>query len=164
MLKLKTVIREKIQILKVKNEYVLITELPNLNDLEVTTGDVGIVIHYELSGQSPEVQRIEWNKDGQILDTNTYKYVGGSIYDSSFTIRLPTEEDKGKYSCIITNAVGSVSKDVMLGNFHVFYGLNQLYVPIYTVSLCMLKFPLLPCNVYLTLSTLIMCYLQLLKK
>lgn len=150
--------------MKVNKIFISITELQYLNDLEVTAGDDGIIIHYEVAGQSPEVQRIEWNKDGQILDTNAYKYVGGSIYDSSFTIRLPTEEDKGKYSCIITNAVGSVSKDVMLGNFHGFYRLNQLYVPIYTVSLCMRKFPLLSCNVYLTLSTLIMCYLQLLKK
>lgn len=115
--------------------------MPNLNDLEVTTGDLGIVIHYELSGQSPEVQRIEWYKDGQVLDRNACKYVGGSIYDSNFIIRLPTEEDKGKYSCIITNAVGSVLKDVMLGNFHVFCGLHQLYVLFYIFSLCMLMFP-----------------------
>lgn len=95
--------------------------MPYFNDLEVTTGDEGIIIFYEISGQSPEVQRIDWKKDGQVLNTNVCKYSGGSINDSSLTIRLPTEEDKGKYSCIITNAVGSVSKDVMLGNFHVFY-------------------------------------------
>lgn len=98
-----------------------ITELPHLKDLEVTTGEEGIIIHYEVGGQSPEVQRIEWKKDGQVLDTNAGRNVGGSINDSSLTIRLPTEEDKGKYSCEIANAVGSVSKDVILGNFNVFY-------------------------------------------
>nr|XP_034321578.1 uncharacterized protein LOC105323062 [Crassostrea gigas] len=89
-------------------------EVPYLNDLEVTTGDEGIIIHYEITGQSPKVQRIDWKKDGQILNTNVWKYIGGSINDSSLTIRSPTEKDKGKYSCIITNAVGSVSKDVIL--------------------------------------------------
>lgn len=97
--------------------YISITELPYLNDLEVTTEDEGIIIHYNVTGQSPKVQHIEWKKDGQKLDTNPCKYVGGSIHESSFTIRFPTEEDKGKYSCIITNAVGSVSKEVMLGKF-----------------------------------------------
>lgn len=100
--------------------------MPYLNDLRVTTGDEGIIIHYEVSRQSPEVQSIEWKKDGQVLNTKACKYTGGSINSSSLTIRLPTEEDKGKYSCIITNAVGSVSKDVMLGNVHVFYGLFTL--------------------------------------
>lgn len=100
--------------------------MPYLNDLEVTTGDEGIIIHYEVSGQLPKVQRVEWKKDGQVLNTNACKYNGGTIYDSSFTIRIPTEEDKGKYSCIITNAVGSVSKDVMLGNLHVFCRHNQI--------------------------------------
>lgn len=139
LLKLKNLCNQKEDKLQIESKKnISITELPYLNDLKVTTEDEGIIIHYDVSGKSPEVQRIEWNKDGQVLDTNTSKYVGGRIYDSSFTIRLPTEEDKGKYSCIITNAVGSVSKDVMLGNFHVFYGLNQLYVPF--VTLCMLKF------------------------
>lgn len=89
-------------------------EVPYLNDLAVTTGDEGIIIHYEISGHSPEVQRIDWKKNGQALNTNVCKYIGGSINDSSLTIRLPTEEDKGQYTCIITNAVDSVSKDVML--------------------------------------------------
>lgn len=102
--------------------------MPLLNDLKVTTEDEEIIIHYnyDVSRHSPKVQGIEWKKDGHVLNTNACKYVGGSIYDSSFTIRLPTEEDKGNYSCIITNAVGSVSKNVMLGNSNVFYGLFTL--------------------------------------
>lgn len=117
-----------------------ITELPHLKDLEVTTGEEGIIIHYEVGGQSPEVQRIEWKKDGQVLDTNAGRNVGGSINDSSLTIRLPTEEDKGKYSCEIANAVGSVSKDVMLGNVNVLFVLYIQYVPFYIATLSMPKF------------------------
>lgn len=100
--------------------------MPVLNDLKVTTEDEEIIIHYNYDRHSPEVQRIEWKKDGHVLNTNECKYVGGSINDSSFTIRIPTEEDKGNYSCIITNAVGSVSKNVMLGNSNVFNGLFTL--------------------------------------
>lgn len=123
MLKLKILCSQKEDTLQIESKkiYVSITELPYLNDLRVTTGDEGIIIQYKVSGQSPEVQRIDWRKDGQVLNTNVCKYIGGSINDSSLTIRSPTEEDKGNYSCIITNAVGSVSKDVILSNFHVFY-------------------------------------------
>lgn len=103
--------------------YLSITELPLLNDLEVTTGDEGIIIlySYNVPGQWPKVQHIEWSKNGQVLVTNTSKYSGGSIYDRSLTIKLPTEEDKGQYSCKITNAVGCASKDVMLGDAYVPY-------------------------------------------
>lgn len=123
MLKLKILCSQKEDTLQIESKkiYVSITELPYLNDLRVTTGDEGIIIQYKVSGQSPEVQRIDWRKDGKVLNTNVCKYIGGSINDSSLTIRSPTEEDKGNYSCIITNAVGSVSKDVILSNFHVFY-------------------------------------------
>lgn len=110
-------------------EYLSITELPLLNDLEVTTGDEGIIIlySYNVPGQWPKVQHIEWSKNGQVLVTNTSKYSGGSIYDRSLTIKLPTEEDKGQYSCKITNAVGCASKDVMLGDVYVPY-IHVLYI------------------------------------
>lgn len=125
-------------------EYLSITELPLLNDLEVTTGDEGIIIlySYNVPGQWPKVQHIEWSKNGQVLVTNTSKYSGGSIYDRSLTIKLPTEEDKGQYSCKITNAVGCASKDVMLGDVYVPYihVLCIQYLPFYIVNLKQLMF------------------------
>lgn len=59
--------------------YLSITELPLLNDLEVTTGDEGIIIlySYNVPGQWPKVQHIEWSKNGQVLVTNTSKFPGG---------------------------------------------------------------------------------------
>lgn len=62
------------------------------------------------------MHRIEWSKNGQPLQHDTEKYVGGGIDESCLTITSPTNEDKGNYSCKVTNAVGSVSKDITLGN------------------------------------------------
>lgn len=116
--------------------------MPILNDLEVTIEDEGIIIHYsyDVSEQSPEVQRLEWSKDGRALDMTTRKFVGGSIFDRSLKIRLPTEDDKGKYSCKITNAVGSVSKSVTLGNVNVSNVFYIQYVPFYNVTLSIPSF------------------------
>lgn len=116
--------------------------MPILNDLEVTIEDEGSIIHYSYDGseQSPEVQRLEWSKDGRSLDMTTRKFVGGSIFDRSLKIILPTEDDKGKYSCKITNAVGSVSKSVIISNVKVSYVFYIQYIPFYNVTLSMPSF------------------------
>lgn len=100
--------------------YYFDTERPILNDLRVTTGDKGITIHYsyKVLEQSPEVKYIHWCKNGEPLDRKSEKYIGGSLNENCFTITSPTHDDRGKYSCTITNAVGSVSKAVVFGNFH----------------------------------------------
>lgn len=82
------------------------------------SGSEGITIHYNwgVSEQSPEVHHIEWSKNGQPLHYDAKKYVGGGVHDSHFTIMSPTYEDRGNYSCTVANAVGFISKDVILGN------------------------------------------------
>lgn len=91
-------------------------ELPVLKYLDVRPGDKGITIHYRYSvtHQSPKVKYIEWRKNGELLETNNERFTGGSINDKTLTIMRPTEDDRGKYSCIVTNAVGPVSMDVTL--------------------------------------------------
>lgn len=59
---------------------------------------------------------IKWAKDKEILDLENKKYVGGSLADDFFIIKSPTEKDEGTYSCTVTNAVGSVSNIVTIGN------------------------------------------------
>lgn len=86
----------------------------------VASESEGITIHYK-SGvlkQSPEVHQIEWTKNGQQLDNNGKKYVGGGVQDSCFTIKSPTNDDRGNYSCKLINAVGSVSTTISLGNIY----------------------------------------------
>lgn len=86
----------------------------------VTSGPEGITIHYKCGAleQSPIVHQIEWSKNGQQLDNNSKKYVGGSLHDSCLTITSPTDDDKGIYSCKVTNPVGSVSENISLGNIY----------------------------------------------
>lgn len=93
--------------------------MPFLNDLEVTTEDEGIIIHYSfgVSENSPQVQDITWSKNGYPMYIRYDKFMGGSLHDGCLIIKSPSEDDKGKYSCRVTNVVGSVTKDIVLGKF-----------------------------------------------
>lgn len=86
--------------------------------MNVTTGDKGVNIHYNYAvlELSPKVKGIKWRKDGKLLDMKSQKYVGGSVKEGCFTITSPTKDDTGTYSCTLISAVGSVSKDVTIGN------------------------------------------------
>lgn len=90
-----------------------------MNDLKVTTEDEGIVIHYSfgVSEKSPLVQDITWGKNGQPLDIKYDKFSGGTLYDSFLLIKSPSGDDEGEYYCTVTNAVGSKTKDIVLGKF-----------------------------------------------
>lgn len=55
-------------------------------------------------------------KNGENLVLRNEKYVGGGLNDGFITITSPTKADRGTYSCTVTNAVGSVSRSVTLGN------------------------------------------------
>lgn len=57
---------------------------------------------------------VEWSKNDHTLDLNNR--VGRHLDESCLTIMSPTIKDKGKYTCTITNAIGSASKDTILGN------------------------------------------------
>lgn len=89
-----------------------------MDDLRVTTGEEGITIHcsYEVLELSPKVQGIKWRRNDKIMERNNKTSVEESVKESSFIITSPTKDDTGKYSCIISNAVGSVPKHVIIGN------------------------------------------------
>lgn len=57
-----------------------------------------------------------WMKNGEHLVLRNNKYLGGSLRDGFITIMSPTKEDRGDYSCTVTNAVGSVSTSFTLGS------------------------------------------------
>lgn len=82
----------------------------------VTTEEESITIHYEVKNNAPRVKDIKWIKNGEGLDFETQKYVGGGLLDSFLRITTPNEADKGTYSCTLTNAVGCTSKVVTFGN------------------------------------------------
>lgn len=54
-------------------------------------------------------------KNEETLVLRNRKYVGGGLNDGFITIKSPTKADRGTYSCTVTNAVGSVSKNITLG-------------------------------------------------
>lgn len=67
--------------------------------------------------QSPKVQHIEWRKNDKLLNLEDEKYIGGNLEAKTFTIFSPSNDDRCKYSCTVTNAVGPVTKHVDLGMF-----------------------------------------------
>lgn len=97
--------------------FILTTEQPFFDNWKITTGTEGLTIHicYGVPEGSPSVLGVKWTKNGETLDLRSHKYFGGRLNDSYLTISCPTLEDKGKYLCTVTNAVGSVSRDVTLG-------------------------------------------------
>lgn len=100
-----------------KYYHISISELPSLDMLFVTTEQDAIIIHYNhrVVTQLP-VFNIKWSKDGEDIDLKNKKYVGGNLEDKSIMINPMTSEDKGRYSCTLTNAVGSVSRELFFGN------------------------------------------------
>lgn len=90
-----------------------------LNDLEVTTVDKGIIIPYsfEVSKKSPPVKDITWSKNAQPMYIKDDKFSGGSLHDICLVIKSPSGDDKGNYSCTVTNDVGSETKYIVLGKF-----------------------------------------------
>lgn len=55
------------------------------------------------------VQHIEWTKNDKLLNLEDEKYIGGNLEAKTFTIFSPSNDDRGKYSCTVTNAVGPVT-------------------------------------------------------
>jgi hypothetical protein len=91
--------------------------------LKISTGLERITLHFDyvVKRNSPNVHQIEWEKNGEPLLVHHTKYVGGGIQDGYLTIMSPTADDAGVYTCIVANAVGAVSKDLMLGKVRCFY-------------------------------------------
>lgn len=88
-------------------------ERPIFDVWSVTTGMEGITIHYDVKKESPYVTDMKWTKDGETIDKRNRKYNGGNLKDSYFTISSPSVEDRGIYSCVVTNAAGTTKMDVL---------------------------------------------------
>lgn len=114
---------------------IFIIDLPLIKDLQVTTGKhcINLLCSYEVLGRSPKVSRIAWSKNGEILDERVISFAESIISESCYKITPPSNEDKGKYSCTITNAVGSVSEEITLGNVNLLR--YFIFVPVNILSM-----------------------------
>lgn len=94
-----------------------LTDLPCLEELNTTTTNGEIYIHYvfNVSDNSPTVNDIKWTKDESFLELSSNKYRGGGLADNCLAILRSGEHDKGEYTCTVSNAVGPVSKSIKLG-------------------------------------------------
>lgn len=77
-------------------------------DIVTDHGAITIEYRYKVSEHSPQVYQEEWTKNCEALDRIKNAYFGRQLYYNYFTIKSPTLNDKGTYSCIVTNAVGSI--------------------------------------------------------
>lgn len=82
--------------------------------MDITT-ERGITIKYKALECSPQLHKITWMKNGEILGFQNKIYVGGGLKDRFITITSPNMADRGTYLCTVINIVGSVSKSVKLG-------------------------------------------------
>lgn len=87
---------------------------PCLEEMAVTSENDEIHIYYVLKKIFPIVKELKWTKNTLMLDLSNDKYRGGGLADNFITITNPSEEDKGEYTCTVSNAVGSVSKILKL--------------------------------------------------
>lgn len=63
------------------------------------------------------MRMLQWTKNGLKITMNE-KYTGGDLDDDCLTIKSPTTNDRGIYCCTVSNAVGSGSQEVKLGNIY----------------------------------------------
>ncbi|XP_062592258.1 titin-like [Saccostrea cucullata] len=91
----------------------VIGDPPNLDIKEAITG-IDITILYNIENTSPVIEKIEWTKDKKRLEMDPTKYKGGGITDNYLEILSPSENDAGEYKCTVSNAVGSVVKQIVL--------------------------------------------------
>lgn len=63
----------------------------------------------------PFVYDINWTKNGETLNYGSKKYNEGSLEKGYLTITSPNAEDRGIYTCMVRNAVGTVHQEVTFG-------------------------------------------------
>lgn len=81
---------------------------------EVKTEDQGFSVQYKVHEVLPSVCNVKWTLNGKSLDFENMNYFGGGLKDKSLMIMSPTVAYIGKYSCTVTNGVGTASKDVII--------------------------------------------------
>ncbi|KAI5742249.1 hypothetical protein M8J77_005061 [Diaphorina citri] len=78
----------------------------NASNLVVNeTSDILIFCTYEANPAT--LKSIKWLQDGRLVDINKDHYEGGTIDQTTLTIKNSTRDDNGNYSCELANQVNS---------------------------------------------------------
>lgn len=86
-----------------------------------------IIIYYKVLEVLPDVHNIKWAMNGATLDCESKKYLGGGLKDCHLIITSPTGTDIGRYSCTVTNGVGTASKEVIIDVPHAVISTEQQF-------------------------------------
>ena len=67
-----------------------------------------------VGGTYPQISSVVWTKNGNNIDVDGAKYVGGSVQTPTLIIKSVEATDDGTYRCTIFNGIGYRSVDVSL--------------------------------------------------
>lgn len=95
-----------------------ISDPPHLDDVTVTTGKNTISIHINgLDLLFPNFYGVTWTRNGERIYSTERKYFGISSLSNCITIRSPSQEDRGTYTCTV-HAGTNFSRSVTLGKIY----------------------------------------------
>lgn len=93
------------------------TDIPTIRTLHSSiTAKVStdVTLAVIVDGTYPQISRVVWKKNGNNIDVNRRKYVGGSVQKPNLIIKNVEANDDGTYTCKIFNGIGYGSVDVSL--------------------------------------------------
>ena len=73
-----------------------------------------VILAVTVGGTYPQISSVVWTKNGNDIDVDGRKYVGGSVQKTNLTIKSVEATDDGTYKCEIFNGIGYGSVDVSL--------------------------------------------------
>ena len=73
-----------------------------------------VTLAVTVHGTYPQISSVVWTKNGNNIDVDGRKYVGGSVQEPNLIIKSVEATDDGTYTCTISNGIGYGSVDVSL--------------------------------------------------
>jgi hypothetical protein len=85
---------------------------PHSNITAMVSTDVTLAV--TVGETHPQISSVDWTKNGNNIDVQGRKYIGGSLQQPNLTINRVDVSDDGTYTCTIYNGIGYGSVDISL--------------------------------------------------